>query len=444
MKKINLKTMNKKAYAIVGLGGRHELFRNAITDEFKNNCCLLALCDRNKGRLEKSQREAEEISGYPVKGYHSDDFVQMINDLKPDCVIVTTMDSTHDDFICRALDLGCDVITEKPMTIDVQKCRKILETQKKTGKRITVTFNYRYSPPRTQVKDLLMAGTIGEIVTVDFNWLLDTYHGADYFRRWHRNKENSGGLLVHKATHHFDLVNWWIRSIPATVFAKGSRTFYTSKTAERMKLYNRAKRCHICEESEKCSFFLSLRDSPSLKSLYLDQEFHDGYYRDKCVFSSEIDIEDNMSVIVEYKNKIKLNYSLNAFSPWEGYIISFNGTKGRIEHRMEETVYINADGTVPGTMKKDKTRTTVYPLREQAHDVEIWEGEGGHGGADPQMIRYIFDPDNQPFDKYQRSSDQRSGAWSIITGITANRSMELNRPVEIDELIPDMELPDFV
>ena len=45
-------------------------------------------------------------------------------------------------------------------------------------------------------------------------WLLDTRHGADYFRRWHRNKNNSGGLMVHKATHHFDLVNWWMIPTP--------------------------------------------------------------------------------------------------------------------------------------------------------------------------------------------------------------------------------------
>ena len=436
--------MKKKTYAIVGLGGRHELFRDAITGQFKNSCHLLALCDHNLGRLHKSLEETEERSGYPVKGYHSDDFDQMITALKPDSVIVTTMDSTHDDYICRAMELGCDVITEKPMTIDVQKCRKILETQKKTGRKITVTFNYRYSPPRTQVKDLLMAGTIGQIISIDFNWLLDTYHGADYFRRWHRNKKNSGGLIVHKATHHFDLVNWWISSVPAAVYAKGSRSFYTPETAERLGLNERASRCHICGASKQCSFLLSLKDSPSLKGLYLDHENHDGYYRDQCVFSDQIDIEDNMGVFVGYQNHVRLNYSLTAFSPWEGYIINFNGTAGRIEHRMEETVYINADGTVPGTMKKDKTKTTVYPLRKEPYEVDIWEGEGGHGGADPQMIRYIFDPENQPMDRYRRASDQRSGAWSIMTGIAANRSMELKRPVEIEELIPGMELPEFV
>ena len=67
---------------------------------------------------------------------------------------------------------------------------------------------------------------------MDFCWMLDTRHGAEYFHRWHRMRGNSGSLLVHKATHHFDLVNWWIDDIPEEVFAHGSLRYYTGATAE--------------------------------------------------------------------------------------------------------------------------------------------------------------------------------------------------------------------
>ena len=59
-----------------------------------------------------------------------------------------------------------------------------------------------------------MDGLVGRPLLVDFSWVLDTSHGADYFRRWHREKQNSGGLLVHKSTHHFDLVNGGSMRIP--------------------------------------------------------------------------------------------------------------------------------------------------------------------------------------------------------------------------------------
>ena len=109
------------------------------------------------------------------------------------------------------------------MTIDAEKCQSVLDTRRSTGRRLRVAFNYRYSPVRTQVKELLMSGVIGDVLSVDFHWMLDTHHGADYFRRWHSQKKLSGGLMVHKATHHFDLVNWWLSAVPVSVRATGKR-----------------------------------------------------------------------------------------------------------------------------------------------------------------------------------------------------------------------------
>ncbi|MDQ0253179.1 putative dehydrogenase [Evansella vedderi] len=140
---------------------------------------------------------------------------------KPDYVIVTTVDRTHHTYIIKALELGCNVITEKPMTVDTEKCQEIIDVVNRTGKEVRVTFNYRYAPHNTKVRELIREGVIGEVFSVNFEWALDTQHGADYFRRWHRDKRNSGGLLVHKSTHHFDLVNFWLGTEPEKVYANG-------------------------------------------------------------------------------------------------------------------------------------------------------------------------------------------------------------------------------
>ena len=96
---------------------------------------------------------------------------------------------------------------------------------------MVVTFNYRYSPRNSALKEIIQSGVIGKVTSIDFSWVLDTVHGADYFRRWHREKKNSGGLLIHKASHHFDLVNWWIDDVPERVFASGGLKFYGDKNA---------------------------------------------------------------------------------------------------------------------------------------------------------------------------------------------------------------------
>jgi len=424
----------KKKYAIVGLGGRSEMYQSSVLKKYACSSTLVGLCDKNKGRLALRVAQAK-TAGTDVPGYSDRQFDRMIKETRPDCVIVCTKDSFHHKYIVRAMELGCNVISEKPMTTDEKKCQQIIDTQKKTGKKLTVTFNYRYAPPRTQVKELLMSGVIGNVQSVDFHWMLNVHHGADYYRRWHRNKRNSGGLMVHKATHHFDLVNWWLDSVPERVFASGHRSFYVPQTARELGLTRRAERCHDCRHIKTCPFSLDMKKHKGMKELYLDCEQYDGYYRDKCVFSADIDIEDCMNVVVDYVSGVKMSYSLNSFMPWEGYQICFNGTKGRLEHKCEETVYINADGSVPGALKKEGTWIRVFPHRKPAYSVDLWTGEGGHGGADPRMLDYIFDPKNQEKDKYRRAANHKAGTYSILTGIAANKSMKTGQPIKIKGLV---------
>jgi predicted dehydrogenase len=417
------------------------MYRDAILDHYQDHAVLVGLCDINAGRLELSASESLK-RGTKVPTYAPQDFEKMLRENKVDIVIVTTVDATHDDYIIRGLEAGCDVITEKPMTTTAEKCQNILDAQKRSGRKVRVTFNYRYSPPRTQVKDLLMSNEIGDILSVDFHWLLNTMHGADYFRRWHSNKEMSGGLMVHKATHHFDLVNWWLSGVPEEVTAVGKRDFYTPKMAKRLGLESHHERCHTCPEADKCGFFFSLANNPGLKRLYLDQEKFDGYFRDQCVFRPEISIEDTMNVIVKYDTGATLSYSLNAFNAWEGYTIAFNGTRGRIEHSIVEQIYVNGTDTVQGGIANGGIKTRVIPLRGQARDLEPWTGEGGHGGGDKVLLDDIF-LSSPPRDKYVRDSDQRGGAASILTGIAANRCFETGKPVRVADLVTGFQKPDY-
>jgi predicted dehydrogenase len=432
--------MGRKQYVQVGLGGRSAMYTRAVIAMFAETSEMLAVCDVNEGRVNYARERAREW-GYDVKGYHAAQFDQMIAECRPDAVIVTTKDCFHDEYICRAMELGCDVITEKPMTTDEEKCQRIIDTQKRTGKKCTVTFNYRYSPPRTQVKALLMSGVIGDVISVDFHWMLDIRHGADYYRRWHRNKVNSGGLMVHKATHHFDLINWLLSTVPESVFAQGQRRFYTPETAERYGLTRRTERCLDCPE-DKCRFRLDMRKYPSLRALYLDNESYDGYFRDRCVFSKEIDIEDSMQLVVNYQNGVKMSYSLNTFMPWEGLTMTFNGTRGRLEHKTVESSYINADGTVPGQTVKRETYTHIMPHFGPSYAVELWTGAGGHGGGDTRLLDDIFGA-NPPEDKYMHAADQRAGAYSILTGVAANHSMATNNLIYINDLVHGLEMPDY-
>lgn len=449
---------SRKRYAIVGCGGRHSMYSKAILEKYKDVAELVAVCDINQGRAERAVKAAAK-AGVIIKGYYPaadenpptpefdriiPEFATMIKETKPDTIIVTTTDASHDLYIVQAMELGCDAITEKPMTITAEKCQLILDAKKRTGKNLRVTFNYRYSPPRTQVKDLLMSGIVGDVLSVDFHWLLNTSHGTDYFRRWHSNKKNSGGLMLHKATHHFDLVNWWLSASPVAVTAVGKRDYYTPEMAKRYGLKSTHERCFTCPETKECGFHMNLAGNRDLKSLYLDNEKYDGYFRDRCVFRPDIDIEDTMNVIVKYNTGATMSYSLNAFNAWEGYQIAFNGTKGRLEHSIVEQIYVNGVGgdAAQGAIAAGGTKVRFIPLRGGAIDYEPWEGKGGHGGGDTAMLDDIFLP-NPPKDKYQRNSDERGGAESILTGVAANISFKTGATVKIPNLITDLKQPDY-
>jgi predicted dehydrogenase len=429
----------KKRYALVGTGSRSGVFIDALTTTYPDVSELVALCDISQTRMDWHNQRLQQKTGLsPRPTYLADQFDQMITETKPDIVIVTTIDRTHHIYIARAMELGCDVISEKPMTVDPDKMKIIFDAIQRTGKSLRVSFNYRYAPAYTQFRDLVMTGVIGKPLSVDFSWLLDTSHGADYFRRWHRQKENSGGLMVHKSTHHFDLVNWWIDSYPQQVIAMGDLLFYGKENAnERGEHYPYAR--YTGEpEAQNDPFALFLDSKEAFQGLYLNAEAETGYIRDQNVFGEPITIEDTMSVSVRYRSGVILSYCLIAYSPWEGLRIAITGTKGRIEMEIMENInHLMGDGQAANASKGafKTARIRAYPMFGQPYEVDVPEGDGGHGGADPVMLEQLFAP-NPPPDPYHRAASHIDGAASILVGIAANESMKTGKLITINDLFP--------
>lgn len=408
-----------KKFVQVGCGIRGiEGYAEPILKEFKEHIQLCGVYDINPKRAAL----VSELGGTYVPVY--DDFDEMLRSVKPDTVIVTTKDCVHDFYVIKALEAGCDVIVEKPMTTTFEKANAIKQAEKKSGKTVTVVFNLRYLPIFAKLKELLKSGVVGEILSVHYEWLLDIQHGADYFRRWHRIRENSGSLLVHKSTHHFDLVNWFLEDDPVAVNAFGTRRFY-GPTRE-----NRSQRCLTCQYKDTCEFYLDI-NQPPMDKLYLACEDVDGYYRDRCIFSEEIDIEDTVSVNVIYKKGAVMSYSLTAHSPYEGFKIAFNGTDGRLE-------FCKIDGRYEDLGKNLDNVITIFNRRgERIVMNEPKDLPGGHGGADEKIRENLFIGCES--DPLGQMADVRAGMMSIGIGMAANISMKENRRVYLSEFYDELK-----
>ena len=396
----------RQRVALVGTGIRGvNLWGRDMVRDYPGEVEMVGLCDINPGRL----AFAKGYIGVDCPTFT--DFAHMLEATSPNRVIVTTMDSTHDEFIIAALEHGCDVITEKPMTTDEVKCQAILDAKERTGREITVTHNYRYAPHRRRMKELLIEGRIGRLTSVDFHWYLDTYHGASYFRRWHGKRRFSGTLFVHKACHHFDLLNWWIDSEPEQVFAQGALELYGSNNDFRHS------NCRGCPHQSRCDFYWDINTDPHLVDLYVNNEQYDGYLRDGCLWSEEIDIYDKMGAQIRYANGVQVSYSCTTYSPYEGYRIAFNGTEGRLEHLASE----------------DYDELRVTDNFGETELIRIPHPSGGHGGGDTRMQDFIFKDPDAP-DPYHQHADVRDGAMAVLLGIGARKSVESGAPVRIADL----------
>ncbi len=414
-----------KKYVVVGTGSRGlQSYCEPLVKEYGDCAELCAVCDINIKRA----RFASEYLGRQIPAYAAADFDQMLKDHKPDVVIVTSKDCTHEMYIVKALEFGCDVISEKPMTTDDKMCERILEAEKRTGHKVTVTFNCRFEPHFVKLKEIVSSGVLGDILSVHFEWLLDTSHGASYFRRWHSIRANSGSLLIHKSTHHFDVVNWLLDDEPVKVNAFGTRRFYGDDRRPH------GERCRDCQHKDSCEFFYDLTKGDEVvydpavgtvclnKKLYMECEDEDGYIRDRCLFSREIDIEDSVSVSVKYAGGAVMSYSLTAHSPYECYKLVINGTEGRLEadnaFGQSHTRLYDRDGQC---IEWDRSRVKVRP--------------GGHGGSDPALRDNLFR--GYTADPLGQMADSRAGAMSIGIGIAANKSMAEDRAVYLKEFLGD-------
>src|SRR5688572_9061863 len=162
----------RKRFVQVGVGSRARMFQDAIWGPHRAHAELVAICDVNPGRLALVGRRAAQAGAASPRTYLAADFDRMLREQRPDALIVCPPDAFHDDYIVRALDAGLDVITEKPMTTDAARAQRILDAARRSGKHIRVTFNYRYSPFRTRLKNLWMPAEMGAVCPVDFNCLL--------------------------------------------------------------------------------------------------------------------------------------------------------------------------------------------------------------------------------------------------------------------------------
>ncbi|MGA3325690.1 MAG: Gfo/Idh/MocA family oxidoreductase [Terriglobia bacterium] len=407
----------RRRVVLVGTGGRGSTnWGRNLVHNYSDVLEFVGLCDINRKRM----AVARDFIGVSCPMFMDTEFDEMIKKTSPDLVIVTTVDCFHPKYICRAMELGVDVISEKPMSTDEKMVQEVLDTERRTGRKLIIAENYRFSPDGATIKKILDSEEIGTITSVDYNVYLNTSHGTSYFRRWHGFKQFNGSILDSEGSHFLDLVQWWLGAEPAEVQAFGSLRRYG---------YNgeyRSVRCMNCPHQDKCEFFWDVTKNKFDMDFYVNAESEDDYIIDGCVYRRNINVWDTMTLNVRYHTGVLMSFSLNAFMPYEGYRIAFNGTKGRLDAR--------AYHAQPWKVE-EPLEIRVTPLFKESRTMgaERQNSTGGHWGSDSKLQDSIFrGPIPDPL--HQRSTN-REAAFACLLTIAARRSIEHQRPVFIEELV---------
>jgi predicted dehydrogenase len=362
----------------------------------------------------------------------------LIAETRPDVLLVAGPDHSHCDHILAGLRAGIRVISEKPVVIDCDQMRQVLDAEKISKGSLQVAHNYRYADTSRRIKRLLLEGRIGRITNVEFVYNLDTRHGASYFYRWNRERANSGGLSIHKCVHHVDLINWLVGSAPESVFAYGALNYYGSKGAHRPLPVGREV-LTPAQTRERCPYFQQhyAAQGVSPEKLvtpgwdHLNLPYAAQYTKDRYIYDDEIDIEDTYSAVLRYQNGVSMSYSCNFSTPWEGYTLGINGTEGRLE----VSHHSNPDPTGLTPAPAEQDTIVIMPLFGGREEIAVPLAEGGHGGADPMIQRDLFLAPSLESRELSLASSSYDGALAVAAGEAIWRSAKEQRPYTLAELL---------
>ncbi len=347
-----------------------------------------------------SQHSMDQIcSVYDKKWDKYLNYKDLLNRDDIDGVIIASPDYAHEEQAIATFEAGKHLFLEKPIAITVEGGKRVLEARDKSGKTLLIGFVLRYNKAYQKMKELIESGLIGELKT---GWVLHSVGaGSDwYFHDWHGTMKNTGGLLLQKGSHDFDVINWVVNSKIKRIAAFGSQDFFGGNKPNDLV-------CQNCEDKNKCSEAIVDRNINWKKVDGNQTEVLYNQWRNQCVFREEVDVLDNHQVLLEYENGVKVSYLECHYTPDDNREYIFIGTKGKL--KLDD---VNDIITV-------ELRHGMYDRKEKITFENLQSGEG-HGGGDKYILDdfiYALSTGQQP------NAGGEAGFEAIEAGLVAHNAI---------------------
>ena len=338
--------------AIMGFGGRGETYAH-FTKFYGHEVC--AICDPD---LNKKKYAMEEY-GVKSENYYTSEEEFFSKGKIADALVIATLDDIHHRQTMKALEIGYDILLEKPIAMTKEHCIEIRDKANELNRKIVVCHVLRYSPIYCKIKRLVDDKVIGDIVNISFTEEIAYYHFAHSFVRgnW-RNTTISAPLILAKNCHHTDLINWIVGKECLSVSSIGSLNYFKKENAPK----GASKHCVDCIHKDTCQF--------SCFRIYLNKEYeklaalakhgqlgttdeeiiknisNKGNVYSRCVFACDNNVYDNQLVNMTFEGNITAHLNSTAFSERMGEELKIYGTKGAI-YLVNEEIYLELFGEQP-------------------------------------------------------------------------------------------------
>jgi predicted dehydrogenase len=326
-----------------------------------------------KSIFDVSEKQINEFRKDFGKGIKAEKkYEKITKDKEIEWIFVGSPNYAHKDQIISGLKNKKNIFSEKPLAINFEEIKEIKEEFKKNGKRFLVSYPLRYSPHYKKVREILESGKIGKIISFEFNETLTFNHGSFIMSDWRRLEKFSGGHLLEKCCHDFDVANLLIKSLPSRVASFGGLNLFKEENKELIK--------HIKIDWE---------------------EFGRKY--PKNPFMSEKDVVDNQVIIFEYRNGVRATFHTNCAATMPERRIYICGTKGTLKTDvLKGFLQVRTIGSSETTMIIDD------------------EFKGGHGAGDKFVVEELIKAMKNE-DNFQNSLDEGIQSASVALGAEESR-----------------------
>ena len=345
--------------AIMGFGGRGETYAH-FTKFYGHE--VIAICDPNLNR----KKYAMEEYGVKSENYYTSEEEFFSKGKIADALVIATLDDIHHRQTMKALEIGYDILLEKPIAMTKEHCIDIRDKANELGRKIVICHVLRYSPIYCKIKQLVDQKVVGDLVSISYTEEIGYYHFAHSFVRgnW-RNTTISAPLILAKNCHHTDLINWIVGKECLSVSSVGSLRYFKKENAPE----GASKHCVDCKHKETCPF--------SCFRIYLNKEYErlaalakhgqlgttdeeiiesisnkDNVYS-RCVFACDNNVYDNQLVNMTFEGNITAHLNSTAFSERMGEEMRIYGTNGAI-YLIDEQIYVEPLGEKPQKVTVEK------------------------------------------------------------------------------------------